>query len=32
VNLAVATIWVHFTWHVLLSVWDFYSRGKRVAA
>jgi len=32
VNLEVAIIWVRFIWHVLhVCVWDFYSRGKRIA-
>jgi len=31
VNLTITTIWVRFTWRVLLVSWDFYSRGKRVA-
>ena len=31
VNLTVTTIWVHFTWSVLLMYVRFYNRGKRVA-
>ena len=31
VDLTIKTIWVPFTWRVLLVLWDFYNLGKRVA-